>query len=517
MKKSILTILLILVLTLIVGCDNKTEAKNNKSNKSGTYEKTFWDQDGNGIEDWQEKEITLTYATWQYNLKPDVDATTGKDSSITIDTLMIDAFMSKYPNIKVEMQIIGEDYEWDTNIQAAAEVGNLPDVFLIYRLENSLPYKYLADITDYYNNDPDTAYIFDSVKNAGVYQGKRYAVPTFFYPEYWFVNLDILTNNGISKPSYGWTWDQMESIAEACYSESDYIIGQYGVSQYYRCLPKILSGDSSWQSYTFDGTKFNFDSTYMEQSFNKMTNALNTNALTNEYSADTLFEYYGDSTFDPTYNGYTAIWSAPSWEAKGFFDDMAFNWDVYPAPGGTINGNIDIAGVSATSENKAAAYQLLKWMSFGEEGLITRYELYADYKDMLFKSADNYPYPVADYGIDRNGDNRIWDNIPYDNVPGMTSPQMINAIKNAAIWGNKEVPGWDSANKAINEYFYQIISGKKTYSELKDTIALESNKEFTDFRELLDMILSGEIDPSVLLPEDDTTDTTDTPTDTPTE
>ena len=40
---------------------------------------TYWDEDGNGIPDWQEEEITLTYATWQYT-QPDM---------VTIDLLMI--------------------------------------------------------------------------------------------------------------------------------------------------------------------------------------------------------------------------------------------------------------------------------------------------------------------------------------------------------------------------------------------------------------------------------------------
>ena len=35
---------------------------------------------------------------------------------------------------------------------------------------------------------------YGSISDAGVYNNVRYAVPTFFYPEYWFVNLDILTN-----------------------------------------------------------------------------------------------------------------------------------------------------------------------------------------------------------------------------------------------------------------------------------------------------------------------------------
>ena len=125
-----------------------------------------------GTPDWQEK-VTLRYATWQYN-NPDVD---------TIDTLMIEAFMEKYPNITVEMQIVAEDTMWDEAFIGLLETEDIPDVFLVRRLENFLPYGILADITEYFNHDLDTEYILDSVRDLGVYKERRYVVPTFIYPQ----------------------------------------------------------------------------------------------------------------------------------------------------------------------------------------------------------------------------------------------------------------------------------------------------------------------------------------------
>ncbi len=491
MKKLIITSLLFIFALTLAACSKNTTTKNNGNTTTAKGEPTttkkqetidpFWDKDGNGVADWQEKEITLTYATWQYN----------DDTQTTIDTLMLQAFMAKYPNIHVDMQIVGEDYEWDANLQSTAEAGNMPDVYLIYRLETALPYGLLADITEMYEHDADTEYIFNSVKDAGVYGGKRYAVPPFIYPQYWFVNLDILKNAGITAPEYDWTWDQMESIAAACYNESEHIVGQYGVSSYWRELPKILSGNSTWKAFAFDGERFNFDSPYFEQAFEKLTNAISTNAATGEYSTEQLNEYYYSESFQPTYGGKTAIWCAPSWEAKGYFDTMQFEWDVYPAPGGSTCGNIDIIGVSSTCKEKEAAYQLMKWMSFSEEGLITRYSLYESYSDILYKSANNYPYPVADYGIDKYGENKVWDNIPYTNAPGMTSSAMINSLKNGALWGNKEVVGWDACDTSINTYFFEIYSGTNTFAALKETINNEGNLAFSEYREALDAILNS--------------------------
>ena len=226
-----------------------------------TENELFWDADKNGTPDWQEKEITLTYATWQW-VDPDV---------VTIDTLMLRAFMEKYPNITVEMMPVGEDYEFETNLLARLEGSvddnQLPDVFLINRLENLLPYNMLADIGSFFDHDDDAKYMFDSLKDLGLYKGKRYCLPTFVYPEIWIINKDLLASCNISAPKYDWTWEQMESIAKAVYAArgTEHKIGVFGTEQYYFELPKIMklkdnqAAGAKWLAYGFDGTKFNFD------------------------------------------------------------------------------------------------------------------------------------------------------------------------------------------------------------------------------------------------------------------
>ena len=114
-----------------------------------------------------------------------------------------------------------------------------------------------------YENDPDTDYLFDSVKNLGVYNEKRYAIPTFIYPRVWIVNLDILDAAGVTAPSYDWTYQQMEAIAQATTNENYHIIGTYYTGFYSRELPKVLKIESamtqeeltianSWQGLGFD-------------------------------------------------------------------------------------------------------------------------------------------------------------------------------------------------------------------------------------------------------------------------
>ncbi|MCK7487541.1 MAG: hypothetical protein MZU97_20035 [Bacillus subtilis] len=124
------------------------------------------------------------------------------------------------------------------------ETDSLPDVFLINRLANFLPFNILADITDLYDNDPDTDYIFPSVQELGMYKDVRYAVPTFIYPQIWILNLEILEAAGVAIPGYDWTYEQAEAIAQATTNENTHIIGMYGCDFYHRELPENLENQS---------------------------------------------------------------------------------------------------------------------------------------------------------------------------------------------------------------------------------------------------------------------------------
>lgn len=506
MKKITLFSVLLFLLFALVACQTTTTTSTTQSSQttsqtttssSGTStttsrQPTFWDADANGIEDWTEQPITLRYSTWQH---------TSADI-VTIESLMVNAFMEKYPNITVEIQMMGaSSEEWDSNFIAAVESNTLPDVFLVNRLASFLPYNILADITSFYENDPDTDYLFDSVKDLGVYKDKRYAIPTMIYPTMWIVNLDILDAAGVAIPDYNWTYQQMESIAKATTNENTHILGMYDCSFYNRELPKVLKvaqassqaelvSAKKWQSYSFDGEQFNFNDPVFLSAMTALTEAVNGGYCVPGLSAETLEQWYLSSSFEPRYNGKVAMWRDASWSAKNYFSQMLFNWDIYPGPSGITGGNTDIAGVASTSEHKAAAYQFLKWMTYSEEGLLTRFQLFEDYADQVYISANNYGYPVVDYGIDGMGVNKVWSSIPYGiTAPGFVSPEFIESLRNGAYWINKEVVGWDEADSVAYSYLYQTMIGETTYASIMELLQYEAMTAYTNARDTLDQMI----------------------------
>ncbi len=480
MRKIVILFSVVFLLVALAAC--KPGEKTEDPTKTPEPSDEFWDEDGNGIPDWQEQEITLKYATWQYT-QPDM---------ITIDVLMAEAFMEKYPNITVEMQVVSEWYDWDTAFLGLLEASNLPDVFLIQRLGSFLPFNMLADITEMYEKDPSTEYIFPSVKDLGMYADKRFAIPTFIYPTVWFVNLDLLDRAGINKPAYDWTYAQMESIARATTNPTRREFGMSGCNAYSRIYPKVLKMQenidigTSWYAYSYDGQRFNFDDPAMQNGANKMNESIQQGYCKPGFSAEELTEWYADPTFVPTYGGKVAIWPEASWSAKDYFDSFTFDWDAYPGPGGVTGGNTDIAGISSLSPNKKAAYQLLKWMSFGEDGLLKRFEIYEDVGTELFQQGNNFPYPTVDYGIDGQGVNKVWAAIPYGSVaPGFVAPEFIEGLRNGAFWANKEVIGWDAVDAATGPYFAEIMNGTNTYAALKDMIQAAAEQALAEAKQAM--------------------------------
>ncbi len=458
---------------------------------------SYWDADGNGIPDWQEEECTITFATWAYT----------KDEYVTIDTVMADRFMEKYPNIKIQFVLAGEEYEYDENMMTYMEADQLPDVFLIRRLETFLPYKMLADITDMYKNDPDTKYIFKSLRNSGVFDGKRYAVPTYIYPEFWVVNKTLLAEKNIPIPTYDWTWDQMVQIAKAARDDVQHIIGLYGREGYYgeggtrafrEELPKILkmkedsATGSYWAAQAFDGTRFNYDDNVFLEAMNRVKTAIDEGWLNPGLTSEEKLEYYNDESFVPSTSGKVAVWREPSWSFKDEKSKIEFDWDIYPGPSGVSGGNTDIIGISSICKHKQAAYQFMKWMSYSEDGILARFDIFENYGEELYQQGNNYPYPIVDYGVDANGVNKIWDNIPYGSTaPGLVSWQYLEALRNGAFVLNKETIGWDAVDYVVGGYFRQVYSGEQQFAAVRQSIQNDADSEFQRIKEELIAILNG--------------------------
>lgn len=425
------------------------------------------DEDQAGVVDptqpsWAQEKINLNYAV----------VSKLEDSTVpSIEELMLEEFEAKYPNITVTPVQIDWSVSdtWTSKITELTTTGTVIDVFLVPRVEDLAKTGYLADITSFYDNDEDTDAIFDHVAALGEFEGTRYTVPTFIYPSFWVVNENLLKEANVTIPQNNWTWEAMEGAAKSVASLSNKH-GLYDTQAYTYEYPKLVSGNDSWYARSYDGEKFNYDSTAMQTAMSDLSTGMNEGWITpNQMTTADL---------DPRYLGEVGIWRQPAWEFKDYATELEFNYKILPAPSSAGMGNTDVAAVHSMSKNKEAAYNLLKWMSYDEEGILKRFEIYNDNIEEIGLAGNNFPYPVADYGMGNDGVNKIWDSIPYANLgtpfASLSSPEFLLSIENAAIQANKEVVGWNASDIAINEYFASIESFEAEYADLKDSIQASS-------------------------------------------
>src|SRR5690554_5607584 len=187
MKKIYISLFVFLVAFVLVSCGPNSEVSNR---------------------------IQLSYADW---------------GDQELNQKMIDAFEEEYPNIDVELRtdISGSGDEFTGNLILAASVDLLPDVFATDNVPTIVSAGLTLDVAEYWDNDPDTQLVYEYIANTGVYNGKRFAVPSFQFLKGILINLDIfesanlvtvdgkyrIDNDGY--PVKDWTFEEFVEIAKA--------------------------------------------------------------------------------------------------------------------------------------------------------------------------------------------------------------------------------------------------------------------------------------------------------------
>ncbi len=408
--------------------------------------------------------IELTYADW---------------GDAKFNQRMIDAFMVKYPNIRVTLRgdILGSGAEFTGNLVTAAQAGLLPDVFATDNVPTVINAGLTLDLATLWDADPDTDLVYDNVALTGVYNGHRYAVPSFQFLKGIMINLDIFADaNLVTTANYridldgypvkDWTFNEFVAIAKAIKNfdlenPENLVVGLdtwYGAPDFQQVWPMMNDADVQYD--TWDGAAFHYTSTdwvyAMEQkvALQKLTDGTINSYADGVYDANDVLQQYLIQF------GYEAMDIEGSWQfwvinqAK---EDSNINLGFWPYPSGTAGlfppTILDYQAVSSQTEHPNEAYLLAKWMTFGQEGWETRLNLLeADREEAI--AAGELPvhldrFPVADYP-------GVWDRVYdlVDDIEGLN--YTLNRIEYAKPDLDKWLPGykdfWAWVNDPENAY-----------------------------------------------------------------
>ncbi len=413
MKKVLLLLMVILFGLGLVACNNP-EDPTDPNNPTGP-----------------QQTIELTYADWA-------------DPGLT--QKMIDAFMVAYPHIRVtrRTEITGAGAEFTGNLVIAAQAGLLPDVFATDNVPTVITAGLTLDVAQYWNADPETALVYDNIASTGVYNGKRYAMPSFQFLKGIMINLDIFDRANLTTvpgkyrtdlngyPVKDWTFSEFIEIAKAIknfdlQNPENIILGfdtWYGSPDFQQVWPTMQDPNVLYD--TWDGTQFNYTSAAW---ISAMQTKVEIHRLTDGTTTRLPDSVFVDGVLQiPQLGGYQIQTGHGAMDIEGSWQFWVIN-DVkerlnetigfWPYPQGSAGlfppTILDYQCVSAQTEHPYEAYLLAKWMTFGKAGWEARLDILEAEKTAALAAGELPTYldrfPVADYPD-------VWNRV-YDLVDGI--------------------------------------------------------------------------------------------------
>lgn len=369
MKKRIVSTLLALMMALpLAACGkSKNEGPIINVDENGNYVVT-------------KDDITLTY--WHFE-----DQTTME--------LMAKKFTDLYPNIKVEVRLIND---MSQDLSAAATAGNFPDVFSSTDSDTALANMYWADISDFYNKDPETQNLLPTINEYGLGcfdTNARFAVPTNYFPSAIFIDRNVIKTLNLQMPRTDWTWAEMiQLIKDATVDRGAGEMKYFGLGYYNRLdsLYGIAATSPEVRAikgeFGFNGT--DFDLSYWAVGEQEFADLKQAGYVAPQTETQEMEDWTGDweGYFGTT--GHVAVFSEGFWTfmniwgVEGYQDQWGLDIIPYVTPNvvdekeHNVIGQMYMAGVSSSCKYPYEAYLLLKFMTFGVEGWNARLSIYED-------------------------------------------------------------------------------------------------------------------------------------------
>lgn len=385
LKKVVATICVVAMLaTMLVGCAGK------KNGETGTTQP-----------DAATETPTSTDAETVATAVPEVDPHTiaGKvtiavpKGELAQVTPVLEAFQTAYPNIELTIEPFeGSSGEWLT---AQAANNSLPDV--LWADWNNFPYAvangYVRPLDDLLALDDETQYIPQSLLDPYVYGGKTYSVPDQIHAMMVAVNTDLLDELNLDKPSYDWTYDEFESLLKSATTDTT-----AGACELYSVDDVYSAQDAGFWStaYNYTEQKFYYEDKWVP-AMNKLSalravpglelRALKLTNVVDENNNDYVKKFGEAGKDDGAYgfkNGFALMKTSASWEANWMRMEVKPNWEFWPYPKTDANSELKIpihvnnTYMMSTCVDVDAAYQVLKWVSFGKEGNLVKMDIYAN-------------------------------------------------------------------------------------------------------------------------------------------
>ncbi len=390
------------------------------------------------------RNIVLDYADW---------------GDQELNRMLIDSFMDEYPHITVKLRedITGTGGAFTESLLNAQAAQVLPDVFAIDNVPTGLSNGMLLDITEYWDADEETELVYPNIAETAVYNGRRYAVPSFQFIKGIYINLTLLDHYNVPIPEKDWDYEEFVALATQLRNagQNDFVYGidpWFGDLDFEAVWPTQDFEDVGYQ--TWDGEQFNFTSQAWIDAYNRKLDLWSQGVVV-EYTDEDMEEYGDQWAWYAGYIGFRIDGSWNMWMVDGMYEDEGLEVGFWPYPGGDAGQFpptiLDYTVVSSQTDHPEEAYLLAKWMTFGKQGWMTRLDLMEERGDMYLDR-----FPTADYPeVWARAENYI------DYVEGVRESVELFEFSKPDV--DKWMPGykefWEWVESDTNDYWTRISEG----------------------------------------------------------
>ena len=395
------------------------------------------------------------------------------------------SFNEIHPEIIVDV-IVSSGYgdSIPSELSTLAAGKNLPDVTMGtenfgYILSQGLAYP----LDNLYAADADK----DNALQAGItnytYDGHLYAMPYRVQFNGIIVNLDLIQTQNLDEPDYSWSIEEFIDLAKkATDNQHSGINIVESTDDTHALQTKLMGGmmDAPYQMYGYNMDTHQFDFTSgawtKAQEYIKelqsvpglVSDELKEWDKRNNGIADAYDNKFGGSA-DAFKAGKVLFGNHNTWETHWISKGVNFEWDVYPVPTADgveerIQTHVDyVMMTTAVTEEKAqAAYELVKFFSYSEEGCLARMKYVEENSETatIYTPASSDPEVLKAY----EDSEAIKDGMKYMLETISEDPEMIFIAD-----VNKLVPNfWNDVNDYLDQTKEQIKNGGDAHALAQD-------------------------------------------------
>lgn len=417
-------------------------------------------------------------------------------------------------NDEIQIQIVEPEGDWTQWLTTKAAAGEFPDIVMVGNVPDYVVNEWIGDISDVIDDEWEDIPV--ALRDSVTYGDNIYGIPAAQHYFGYYANLDLIEEAGSTDvfDDFTYTPEQfftvIEDMKDVNVSDGTGTIGIANSTHLVNWYPSVLDTTGEIGHFIWNGENFDLNGQPMKDSIAKAA-GLYTNAYSyDSYSADAQgteenpLPSEREDIFGNNWDGaiFRAgqmgfLWEA-SWSAGGMENDIdgLFNYDFVGTPGGKVIAVSDYYGISKTATDKAAAYEVAKYLTFGAEGI-------NDAFDIIDAAKTDEDITLAMPGLPINETQTIIDTW-FETIP---QPGFKLAYEKAAagdvevlVEGNKFIPGFQMARfdydtgidatisrpnndagstLSIGDFIWDAQQGKVSYSDyMTQQISDAINYEF---------------------------------------